>query len=296
MGGGTPPARRAGVHILAFGKRGYLMAACNLAASIRNFSPSASITIHIGIDLKSELREEDEAMFSRVNILSRHFTHPSGVLDPGWVKANVYRLLPDGPSLVLDADTLCIKDIGPLLDELASDGRPFITEVIGKGDAPEYFDWITPKQAREKDAEGPLYGLNTSWMFFRKPDADEIATAAAQELTMWQVSELKGRWGGCLPDELGYSLACTRLGYDPSRERNVMFFGSKLSHNGLSDLQGDFYFMSYYGQGIGRPRIKVRYLELYDRLLRNIYSQWERPFNYPIRHVLRDKWVNATPR
>lgn len=288
-----------GIHILAFGAKGYTYAACNLAASLRYFTPDVHITVHVGRG--TEIPATHAHLFDTITgiaIPPDKREQP----DPGYAKANLCDELPDGKSLYIDADSIALKDITPLLIELDKLEKPFAMQVIGIGtkDAPPgYFDWVKPARMSQKYSlsdSANLYGVQSSWMFFEKPRCQSFTDLASACLEDWVLPELKGRWGFCVPDELAYSAACSVMQYDPSGPEGAICFGSKNMHDSVQQLRDEFHLLSIYGQGIGTPKVRPFYLDAYDRVLHEVYKglDMDHLWKWPL--VMRDKYVNSTKR
>jgi hypothetical protein len=288
-----------GVHVLAFGARGYGYAAANLAASLKHFSPDVHITAHVGKG--AEIPATHRHLFDKITGIAIP-DDLKGNPDPGFAKANLADILPQGKSLYIDADSIVLKDIVPFLQELDKLDKPFAMEVIGKGDAkapPAYFDWVKPTGMLDKyklPRDTTLYGVQSSWMFFDLPAAGDFADTVAESLEDWTTYELRGHWGWTIPDEVAYSSACSRMGYDPTGPKGAICFGSRNLHNSVEALQQEFHILSLFGQGVGKPMVKPFYFEAYDRILHNVYTSlgMDHAYNWPM--IMRDKYVNHTKR
>lgn len=288
-----------GVHVLAFGAQGYSFAACNLAATLRHFTPGVEITLRAGPGC--DIPKTHAHLFDDVQVL----TIPPdrrGKPDPGFAKANLLDVLPKGKSLYIDADSVVMQDITPFLDALDSLGKPFAMEVIGKGDVtkpPRYFDWIEPRRMVSKfglKADATLYGVQSSWMFFDNPKCALLMQQVSDLHEQFKPHELRGHWGYCIPDEVSYSAMCSLNGYDPSGPEGFITFGSRTLHQTPQEVMASHTILSIYGQGVGKPLVRPLYLDTYDHVCRIAYAAlgMEHRFQWP--DIMRDKYVNTTKR
>lgn len=267
------------VHVFAFGNRSYGFAAANLAASIRHHqTKDIRIVLHADEYATNQLRGEHRALFDEITGIPDDLFITNEILDPGKLKANIYGLLPAGDHLYLDADTMCIKDIVPLLEKLQADGRYYITEVVGKGTGEvEYTAWAsaTKQRQRLREENAVVYGIQTSWAFVRKVKEAEkfFSRVKHHHKHTWKMYDLDKQWGYSMPDELIYGYTCAEQDYDPSWSRDVMFFGSKLGPMNIGEIRDQYYFMSQYG-GAGNHRVvRPHYLEMYDKEMIRVFRQ-----------------------
>lgn len=286
------------VRIFAFGKRGYHFAAANLAATLLHYAPT--LRVEVRADAGSTYVPAAHRPGAWIDWEGPPNTRGDRP-DPGAMKANILDHLPDGDSLVLDADTIALQDIRPLLKALQADGRPYITDVIGQGDGSQpiaYTPWATPEQIRAKlGRNGPatFYGLNTSWQFVRKVEGR--GPAVLQHVAMqwhartWTTQELKARWGASLPDELLVATACTALDYSPAWPHPVTFYGAQRLK--LADVQSTYTLASLYGRGRGNHRaVQPAMVAQYDRHLAQVWKAAGVPYFTRLEVVTGDKHTN----
>lgn len=216
------------ITLMAFGRRGYGLAAHNVILSLRHRGYSGDIHLWITDELSGLVPDSPG--------LHRHALRMN---DPGWAKLELPEII-DGPTMYLDADSIAVGDITPLLMALDADGREFITSVQGTGTgrstAIKYFGWADPKKVAEKEGFGddaPLYGIQSSWMFMQPGRTLEaIADRAKRSYIAWTERDLKHRWGASKPDELFWSIGCTAAGHDPSWPTEPMWFGGGSMQHG----------------------------------------------------------------
>ena len=99
-------------------------------------------------------------------------------------------------------------------------------------------------------------------------------------------------WGGTVPDELIYQGIYAKMGTVPSirpgMKRRPIFFGHKKSKDSPVEVTDKYHILSIYGNGDGNRLTQIRYLKLYDTLLRKI----TRADYFPFDQVMRDKHAN----
>ena len=275
------------IALLAIGKRGYHMAAYNLAASIKHHSPSAKILL-----------------LTDANIKYLHSLKPFDIIEqidtgnpfnPAIAKLSLYGHATKhfDEYLFLDVDNICLKDIEPLYTELQTDGRDFITEVAGvgvKGDEViNYCVWATPAQIWERYRVNRYTATHSDWHFARKSKtAKGIFDKALKLYPLIPVHELAMKWGKCVPDELPLGAAIGDN--DVSFTVHPTFLGDANSGpiKNLSQLRENWYFLSIYANGRGRTVTKRHYLEMYDAVCRAIIK----PHHYKNHFIMADKWIN----
>lgn len=292
-GRNSPPA----LAVFAFGRLGYLWAASNLALSTKKHTPQARIHLWTSTPLLKHLPEFHEKLFDSITVLEEASYMTRDQVDPGKLKCHIYELLPDGPILYVDADTLTISDIQPLWDELTEGTRWFVTDVADSGPPSKsvgYTPWATAQAIAEKIGNDgcTVYGINTSWMFIDKRPHTKIffdRVAEHHDGPTWQRSELDHKWGKSMPDELIYGTTCSELGIDPSGPR-PMHFGHRLEVP-VRELSSRYQFQSLYGNGRGKPLVNQRYLDLYDPYLKAWYAEAGGIHMFKLHTVLRDKYL-----
>ena len=289
--------RATGVHLFAFGRKGYAYAASNLIVSLRHYGWKGYIGLHVSQDIRKFVSVEADAQCD-VIILPDVAYMRQGKVDPGWFKCNMAQWMPKGDNVYLDVDAVCVADITKVVDTLTKDGRNYITGLIAKGgekDTIRYYEWASKEQVKQKHGlseDATYYALQTSWAFLRTDTQDTFFDRVAQAHDLWDVSELKQKWGGCLPDELIYSAVCSERGYDPSVPFAPVFFGDeKIKMDAVKERHQ---LLSLYGQGRGKTAVPRQYIHAYDNELYNIQRSCGRLHQLKSPFILRDKWVNFT--
>jgi hypothetical protein len=281
-GRGVSPA----IAIFAYGRRGYAQAAENLALTLCEHSPNVPVHLWAGEGLRV-----DHALFTKVHQLDSAW-YAQG---PGTLKVSVYEILPKGEWLVMDADSLVIADITTHLDALSK--HDFAIEVKGKGgehDTIEYTPWATNatiKRVCELKSDATYYGVQSSWMWIRKPSkkAGQIFKIASQ--IVYQHSDLKEPWGNDIPDELRLASALSCLNIDLPDHR-MSFYGQGHEYKGLHDVAKHLPIVCLYGDLRQHRLIKLTWFESYDRYVRGLYRKHGIQMWYNLHSVMQDKYVN----
>ena len=290
-----------GIVLFAFGKAGYILSAFNLAMSIKKYSniPIALFVSEkeigaIGIDWLKKFCDHIEILEPDTFMLD-------GRIDPAVLKCEMYDYLPYDQNLYIDVDSLCVKSLDPLMDYLSQLGEFYIAPVLGQGgkaDSISYSLWAKNEDIWEyfKLPEGAILpALQTSWCYIEKTEEAKAFFSDIKANRAFPMDKLQMKWGGTMPDELIYSGTCAQHGMIPKcdKQDEVYFFGNTHDPNVKTptDLEKNFYFMSIYGPGKGKPLVKLRYLEWYDRYV----MQLSRQFNAPLikrQMIMKDKHLN----
>ncbi len=271
------------IAVFCYGKRGYYMAAMNLALTVRENSPGVQVVLFAG-----DPSQVDHTLFAAVHHLdARHYTN-----GPGTLKASIYDLLPEGEWLVMDADMLVIKDLSPYIAELRR--HDFAMEYMGKGttDADlKYSPWATTATMRRVAGlpdSAIFHGVQSSWMWIRKPSqvaADIFTKAKGYRYTFM---DLKEQWGHDIPDELRFATAIADLKVDLP-DIKLSFYGGRTSY-GFSGIQEPV--LCLYGDGRRHRLVTPSWLATYDKYLRDLYRRIGRVYAYSLHRVMQDKYVN----
>lgn len=277
------------VSIFAFGKRGYTFGAANLAASIRHYA-DVRVKLYTDGAFLDHLKPHLRLQFDKIIDLDEAVFTTDERLDPGKCKTRIYDLIEDDETLYIDADSIAVKDITPLLRQLQADGRFYITECIDG-----YLPWASEKKVRKKlnDDTAKVHPIQSSWAFIRKcPEADKFFARVKTifDAEVWTREELDHKWGKSIPDELVYTTACAMEGVDPSWD-NVMLFGNKISAQTIDEVKERFYFLTLYGNGGGRPHTRSIYLSMYDGIMHRLLRPAGHNHALKSNLVLADKYL-----
>lgn len=277
-----------GIFLIAHGKKGYIYAAYNLAVSLKYFNPEIKISL-LHDDSIDYLSEDQKRFF---DILIKF--NPAE--DPGEIKLGMYDKLPFDYNLYLDVDSIALRDLTPVINELIEKGGSYYSHVSGVNKGEESFPelmWATPKQIREKynlTSDSPIPSINTSFQFIKKcQKSKELFDQALINLfNPIPLNELKTRWGGTQPDELYLNVALSQKNINADPGKEYVFFSSKI-HAELSSIERDFALLTLYG---GRGFIRLAYIEWYDRLMHKYCRSFGFSHSFKTRNILPDKHVN----
>jgi len=292
-----------GIVLFAFGKKGYLRMAHNLAYSIRHFNPTINITLFASDGIKG-IQPNEWDVFSRIITIPTEAHTTNGKNDPAKVKAKIYHY---GATLYehflyLDVDAVALTDPEPLLDHCIKSGKGYLTEVMGKGGRNEtvhYSHWATNETIWRHfnlTDTATLYGIQSSWAYFSRTGGKELGDTVLSEYQRgFPLAALKERWGGTLPDELLYQGATAMLGIDPTLtgfDREPMFFGNKTG-TPVADIKSKCVLLSVYGNGGTMSMTKIPYTELYDNLMRDYKKAKGQRHEYKLKaYCMEDKHAN----
>lgn len=296
--------KQRGIVLEAFGRRGYAELAVNLAFSIKRFS-DVHITLAVQANLMDYIYAEDYKYFDKIVHLKPDDYMKDGKIDPARAKVRVYDI---GSKvykefIYLDVDALCWQDINGLLDQCAALDKPYITDVKGAGKIDEvvnYSIWATNEDIakffglKKKDT---IYAIQSSWAYFKVCDETKAFMAEVKNYYNkgFDLTKLREKWGGTLPDELIFSGVLSKMGIDAAHSfyPNPIHFGNK--HKGdatFTSLAEDTYIMSVYGNGSGNTLTKREYIEYYDRVLIQWFREEKRNHRYKIGQAIKDKHAN----
>jgi hypothetical protein len=293
-----------GILLIAFGKRGYLRMAYNLAYSLKHFNPDLHVTLAVEEGMTG-IHFHEWRIFDRVKLLTNADTTANGKIDPAKVKARMYHIGAEhyDQFLYLDVDAVAVQDVTPLLDHCISTGAGYLTEVIGKGKRDStipYSIWAsndTIWQWFDLAPDATLCGIQSSWAYFDTKKGKALGEAVWHYYKQdFPLSMLTHKWAGTLPDELLFQGAAAKLGIDPTLTgfgKRPIFFG----HSGgtqPADIKKNYLLLSCYGNSGSRSLTKLQYLELYDLLMRNYKRAKGDQHGYKLReYCMGDKHANG---
>jgi hypothetical protein len=281
-----------GVVILALKRSNYYQAAANLAASIKFYSPNIPITL-ISDGITNFLRKEHFEFFTNVVVMDEaDYTDKHG-FSPALAKINVHKYTPYDKTLYIDADSIVLQPLEPLFELCKGD---FHSEVMGvgtKADDISYQAWATNEKLWEffdLKEDSVLRTINSTWFYFNKKSKKIFNKILKFYDKGFDLSDLKNRWGGTLPDELFFYGTLANMGIVPMIEKKACFFGDHIdTSRTLTDLQNDFFMFTLYG---GRTTVRLEYREFYDRLLNKIYQSFNMPHIFKNHSIIQNKHVN----
>ena len=299
-----------GVVLLAFGKIQYYWATYNLAFSIKKHSPNVSITLLFDDMLKAVSQCPDMMKYAdSIGEIDAADIYTNKKLDPGKVKVNLYKYLPYDRNLYLDVDAIALKDIKPMIDELAQSGKDYISHCVGyhtidKGrDFKEMqWAWADKMWAHFNLLESYVMpAINSSMQWIVKGSQAEAIYRTAKDLYFnhpMDVKDLRQKWGGGQPDELYMNVALAIHGIDPALKHYESNKGSEggMIHfamtRGLTyqEVIENYYLQSYYGGAGFTPRFYVDWL---DRMLNADHKAIGKRHIYQISRIAENKYADG---
>src|SRR5678815_2003468 len=118
-----------GVFISAWGRRGYIYAAYNLAFSIKHFNRRLPVYLYCDEQLLKELLPDQVDVFDNIipidiSLLMQHQASPANI------KTSAYDHLPFDYTLLLDVDALALQDLEPCMDDMIAQGGYFYSHIL----------------------------------------------------------------------------------------------------------------------------------------------------------------------
>jgi len=258
-----------GVIILALKKQSYYHAAANLAMSIKFYNPNINITLVSDMGHNAHFMAEHYSYFDWIKEIKHEDYNDENGFSPALGKINTYKYSTYDNTLYIDADTLVLKDLQPLIDKLSSQNGNFYSNVLGSGgynDDIHYQAWATNEKLWsyfELKKEQTVYTFNSSWFFFNNKSKSIFEKVLFNYNNGFVKEDLKHNWGNTLPDELFFYGTLAQLEINPSVDFDVCFFGHMVDDRSLDDLQNQYYMFTLYG---GKATVRLNYREWYDRI------------------------------
>jgi hypothetical protein len=300
-----------GVVLFAFGKAGYYQAAYNLAYSIKYHSPSVKIALFVDdINKCNNATYDIDKYVDSISQFENSDLYNEGKFDPALLKSSIYKYLPFKNNLYLDVDAVCLKDIQPLIDDLVSTKRHYISHCLGYhtidlGRAIPSMVWAYADdiwQHFNLNKDSILPSINSSLQFIKKCKESYDLFGVMRILyttNQLPLNRLRSKWGGGQPDELYMNVALAMTAYDPSY-KNGDKVGEKQSESGFihfspvrglsfQEVTDNYYFQSYYG---GRNYTSRFYTEWLERLLRVMMKKENKTHQFHIDRIIGHKYVN----
>jgi hypothetical protein len=300
-----------GVVLFAFGKVGYYQAAYNLAYSIKHYSPSVKIALFVDdIDKCIKSTIDINKYVDSLNQIENSDLYVDGKFDPAMLKISLYKYLPFKNNLYLDVDAICLKDIQPLIDDLVSTKRHYISHCVGYhtidlGRTIPSMQWAWADDIWEHfklDNDAILPAINSSLQFIKVCNESKNLFGVLRILyttNQLPTNRLRMKWGNGQPDELYMNVALAMTQYDPSY-KNSGIVGNGTSETGFihfasvrglsfKEVTDNYYFQSYYG---GRNFTSRFYTEWLDRLMKVMMSKEKKIHEFFIDRIISQKYVN----
>jgi len=300
-----------GVVLFAFGKAGYYQAAYNLAYSIKHYSPSVKIALFVDDITKCNNATGDINKYvDSISEIEHSDLYVDSKFDPAMLKVSLYKYLPFKNNLYLDVDAICLKDIQPLIDDLVSTKRHYISHCVGyhtidlgRGIPSMQWAWADDIWSHFKlSNDAILPAINSSLQFIKVCNESNNLFGMLRILyttNQLPTEKLRMKWGNGQPDELYMNVALAMTQYDPSYKNDGIVGGGTsetgfihfASVRGLSfqEVTDNYYFQSYYG---GRNFTSRFYTEWLDRLLKVIMKSEKKIHQFHIDRIIGQKYVN----
>jgi hypothetical protein len=217
--------------------------------------------------------------------------------------------LPYDRNLYLDVDAIALKDIQPMIDELAQSGKDYISHCVGyhtidKGRDFKEMQWAWADKMWAHFNLLSSYvmpAINSSMQWIVKGSQAEAIYRTAKDLYFNNpipIKELRMKWGGGQPDELYMNVALAIHGIDPalkaytindSSEGGMIHFAMQ---RGLSfqDITENYYLQSYYGGAGFTPRF---YIDWLDRMLAADFKAIGKRHIYLISRIAQNKYADG---
>ena len=299
-----------GVVLLAFGTKQYYWAAYNLAFSIKKHSPNVSITVLFDDVLKAISQCPEIVKYvEHFDDINPADIYTNKKLDPGKVKVNLYKYLPYDCNLYLDVDAIALKDIQPMIDELAKSGKDYISHCVGyhtidKGRDFKEMQWAYADKMWTHFNLLQSYvmpAINSSMQWIVKGSQTEAIYRTAKDLYFnnpIEPKDLRMKWGGGQPDELYMNVALAIHGIDPAlkayekikgSEGGMIHFSMQRALN-FQEIIDNYYLQSYYGGAGFTPRF---YLDWLDRMLNADFKEIGKRHIYQIARIAENKYADG---
>ncbi len=286
--------------LLAIGKRGYGYAAHNLALSLRHYGCSYPVILYAQPETIDCV---DHSVFDKIVILNEKYYTWNGNFAPAYGKINAFAEMPTKHVLYIDVDSLCLKNIDPLIEQLKQGDREFSTIWMGEG---HFGDSISYDAWSKHDYAFNFFDLdkNTKWItvqsslaYFRNSEKTRELMNALKYYYQkgYSFEGLKEAWGKkYLPDELFLSGVISKYGLD-IRMPEAMFFAGRNNPDvtkDYKDIVDKYYFLAMYGGGGIRALTLPRYQDWYSAMGRVMSKQMGKIF-FNHKYIMNDKILSA---
>lgn len=270
-----------GVIILALHKQSYACAAFNLALSIKKHNPSINITLVTDNEHYKCYRPEHYSVFDWIKEIAKDDYITNGRFCPAKAKLSIYKYSTYKHTLYIDADTLCLKDLAPLFDRLK--GNTFKSNNV-EG----YTQWTDAESFKEFFGVEIGQTINSSWIYFENNKVFKQSEKFYQK--SFPIEKLKQKWGGSIPDELLLNGAIQKLKIDSQIDFPVMFFDNRKGEKNISQIEAEFYFMTFYGNA---NSTSLSFREWYDRILHKLCREKGIEHRFKMSNIISNKHVNT---
>ena len=288
-----------GIIILALKKDAYYCSAFNLALSIKYYNSNINITLLSDGGHRKTFNTFNYGVFDWIKEIDKEdMQDTDGNFCPAKAKININKYSSYDNTLYIDADSIVLQDLQPLLDKLTNMEGNFYSQYFdtgGKNDDILYNAWSTNEKLwsffnLKEDAQ--INTINTSWIYFNKNTKKLFKKINDNYNKNFGLENLKNNWGGTMPDELLYVGTLAQMGINPKNDLDMMFFGDLLDSRGLEHLQKTFFAFTLYGGGVGRTTVRDAYITWYDRLMFKMMESFGQEHRYKSHLILINKHIN----
>lgn len=292
-----------GVIIYAFKKPAYGKFAFNLAASIRYHSPDLPICLIHDEEALKHLQNWQRDYFHKKIKIDRVDLYDGPRASPGKAKLSGYKYFPFDQNMIIDADSICIKDIRPLFDQCNE--KPVYSQAVGSWnqDADSWTcQWMPLKLVKgvfDLPKEYRIFEINSSFMLIRKsPEAQKFYAQAFENYMAGNNHPKVRSWGGTFPDELAFNVAFAQCGIEPhfhdqepetlsNAGQKPVFFSTRFT-NDWGFVAKNYHFIGFFGDMHFTSRSLQ---EHYDRLMKSYGAAFEFSHYYKIHQLMKEKHV-----
>jgi hypothetical protein len=280
-----------GILLSAFGRVGYIYAAFNMCVSIKKHNQNIKVALAFDRNIFNYLDPKKIELFDDlIEIPQEQFTSNRGNkkgIDPAKYKTAIYDYLPYDETLILDVDGCAMQDLQPLIDLLSSQDGNIYTDIYGYG---KLAVWASMEYMKEIFGVDITCSIQSSWMYVKKP-FKEFFDSVKDNFSKIDKSKIT-LWGNTIPDELVYQGTFAQYGIIPKVDIRPIFFGNYYDKRTFTELEEQFYILSLYGNGVGRKETKQRYIDFYDRIMRNYCLELGYDHDYKSGYIMQDKHLN----
>lgn len=291
-----------GIVLSAFGKRGYVWAAYNLAYSIKYHCPEMHITLLHDDSFHKDLLDWQKAEFDNLVHIPDHILYRNGKIEPANVKVNIYQFLPYQYNLFIDVDAKAMQSLNIIFDELIAEGGYYYSHIIGQHNIKQgreipsmywaYADDIWSQYNLHEDAILP--STNSSFQFIKK--CDESKRLFERVVENYEnpipLHKLRNQWGSSQPDELYLNIALAQVGLMPKTKRDYMWMANEPLKNSLSWIAENYPLLCLFGD---QNKVRAMYTDYYDRCLINEFRKNGKQHFYKWHKIRGDKHANTKP-
>lgn len=289
-----------GVAIYAFKKAAYGKLAWNLAVSIRANNPDLPVSVITDGKALGHLADWQMAYFDKVVQMSMDDLYEKEKFMPGKGKLSGYKYLPYDHTMIIDADSICIGNIGDLFEKSTGPIHSQAVGVFSAKDTTWTCQWMSLENVKEVYSLGDkftIYEINSSFMCVRKCEESEQFYNQALSNYKTGIEAPKFRkWGGGFPDELAFNVAFAQCKINPSfADQEVLsndsqwpiFFSTRFT-NDWSYVHNNFKFIGYFGD---RHFTDRSLQDQYDRLMIGYGRKFGFMHQYKMHQLMKEKHV-----